>query len=106
MLRASALLSLVALLACSSTVGSEEPTASAPVAPGASAIAKIVTRDRSITLSAGRGTVRATVIDDSGRLVAHDVDIDALQTIDATAYDACHASFAGNREHGAPVIPR
>jgi hypothetical protein len=44
--------------------------------------------------------VRATVLDASGKLVARDVDIDALQTIDASAYDTCHSSFAGRTEHG------
>jgi hypothetical protein len=105
MLRASAVLSLAALLACSSSVGPEQPSASAPVAPGAAAIAKIVTRDRSITLSAGGGTVRATVLDASGRVVARDVDVDALQTIDASAFEACHASFADRADRSVYVAP-
>src|ERR1019366_2104460 len=97
----SAALSLVVtLLGCSSSVGSEEAPANAPLAPSAPAIAKIVTRDRIITLSAGRGSGRATVLDASGKLVARDVDIDALQTIDASAYDTCHSSFAGRTEYG------
>ena len=90
----------VALLGCSSSVGSEEPPPNMPVASGAVAIAKIVTRDRTITLSAGRMSVRATVLDASGKLVARDVDIDALQTIDASAYDTCHSSFAERTEYG------
>ena len=90
----------MALLGCSSSVGSEEAPANAPLAPSAPAIAKIVTRDRTITLSAGHGSVRATVLDASGKLVARDVDIDALQTIDASAYDTCHSSFAGRTEYG------
>jgi hypothetical protein len=100
MLRATATLTLLALLGCSSSVGPEEATANVPVTPGPGAIAKIVTRDRSITLSAGGGTVRATVLDANGRLVARDVDLDALQSIDASAYEVTHASFAGR--DGAP----
>jgi hypothetical protein len=98
MLRTPATLVFVALLGCSSSVGSEEAPASAPVASAAPAIARIVTRDRSITLFAGPGTVRATVVDASGRFIARDVDIDALQNIDASANEACHASFA-DRSH-------
>jgi hypothetical protein len=94
MLRSSAVLSLAAtLLACTSSVGPGEPSANAPEAPAAPAIAKIVTRDRSITLFAAPGSVRATVLDANGRLVARDVDVDALQTIDASAFEACHASY-------------
>ncbi len=93
MLRASATLTLFALLACSSSVGPEQATASVPASPAPVAIAKIVMRDRSITLSAGGGTVRATILDASGRLVARDVDLDALQSVDATAYEVTHAAF-------------
>lgn len=89
-------LSLMGVLACSSGVGREEPAANTPAAAAAPAIAKIVTRDRSITLFAGHGRVRATVLDASGRLIARDVDVDGLQNIDASAYEATHASFAGD----------
>jgi len=52
--------------------------------------------------------VRATVLDGSGRLVAHQVPIDDLEAIDATAYEACHSSFAdahigGNAESTASI---
>jgi hypothetical protein len=107
MLRVSAVLVLsITLFACSSSVGSGEPPAAAPAAPAGPAIARVVSRDRSITLFAGGGKVRATVIDANGRQIAHDVDVDALQTIDASAYEACHASFAtGERpaEYPEPV---
>jgi hypothetical protein len=95
MLRNPAAFVFVALVGCSSSVGSGEPAPSVPVATSAPAIAKIVTRDRSITLFAAHGTVNATVLDGNGKLLARDVDIDALQNIDASAYDACHSSFAG-----------
>jgi hypothetical protein len=102
MLRASVVpclaLVLVGPLACTSGVGREEPSANAPPAATAPAIAKIVTRERSITLFAGHGSVRATVLDANGRLVARDVDIDALQNIDASAYETCHGSFAQRGE--------
>jgi hypothetical protein len=83
----------VALAACSSagTVDQAPPA----VAPSAPAIAKIVTRDRSITLLSGHGTVRATVLDGAGRMVANQVPIDDLQRIDATSFEATHWSVAG-----------
>jgi len=83
----------VALAACSSagTIDQAPPAA----APGAPAIAKIVMRDRTITLLSGHGTVRATVLDGAGRLVAKEVPVDDLQRIDATSYEATHWSFAG-----------
>ena len=87
-----------ALIACSSTVTLDESPP--PAAPTAPAIAKVVTRDRTITLLAGKGTVRATVVDASGHVVADQVPIDELQRIDATAYDVTHTSFAGT-----PVTP-
>ncbi len=103
MIRAAALC-LVAFLGCSSGIGTEEPAPGTPAAAPASAIVKIVTRDRTITLSAGRGSVRATVLDANGGLLARDVDIDALQTIDARAYDVSHSSFA-NRGSGGEKGP-
>lgn len=81
------------LIACSSAVTLDEPPP--PVAPTSSAIAKVVMRDRTITLLSGKGTVRATIVDGSGHLVADQVPIDELQRIDATAYEVTHASFAG-----------
>jgi len=105
MLRAAAIPCVtVLLLACTSGIGREEPSASAPVAASPPAIAKIVTRDRSITLFAGHGSVRATVLDANGKLVARDVDIDDLQNIDASAYQTTHGSFA-DRAAGAAVDP-
>jgi hypothetical protein len=107
MLRASVLpclaLSLMGVLACTSGVGREEPSASAPAPAAAPAIAKIVTRDRTITLFAGHGSVRATVLDTNGRLIVRDVDIDGLQNIDASAYEATHASFA-DKGRGVPSV--
>jgi hypothetical protein len=85
-------------LGCASTAGPEEAPPAVASSPGTAAIAKLVSRDRSITLLAGRGTVRATVLDGSGNLIAREVPIDDLQAIDATAYDACHSSFAGAPE--------
>ena len=101
MLRASVTLVLLALLGCSSSVGPEEATANAPGPPAPVAIAKIVSRDRTITLSAGGGRVRSTVLDASGRFVARDVDLDALQSIDASAYEVTHAAFV--RRDGVPA---
>ncbi len=81
-----------ALVACSSGVALDETPP--PAAPTAPAIAKVVMRDRSITLLAGKGTVMATVLDAEGRLVAKEVPIDELQRVDATAYEVTHSSFA------------
>ncbi len=80
---------------CASTAGPEEVAPAVASSSGTGAIAKLVSRDRSITLLAGRGTVRATVLDGDGNLIAREVPLDDLQAIDATAYDACHSSFAG-----------
>jgi hypothetical protein len=98
-MRASLLLPIVTvaftLVGCGTAAVAEgEAPPIVASAPGPSPIAMIVSRDRSITLLAGGGTVRATVVDASGRLVAHQVPIDELETIDATAYEACHSSFA------------
>jgi hypothetical protein len=110
MLRQVAFLSLVlAVYGCSSSLGPEEAPATTPAAAASGAIAKIVTRDRSITLHAGGGTVRVTVLDENGKLIARDVPVDDLQYIDASAYDACHASFAERRgevDRGEPFVPR
>jgi hypothetical protein len=80
---------------CASAASPEEPPPAVATSSGTAAIAKLVSRDRSITLLAGHGTVRATVLDGSGNLIAREVPLDDLQSIDATAYDACHSSFAG-----------
>jgi hypothetical protein len=83
----------VSLVACASAgTVDEAPPAATPTAP---AIAKIVTRDRAITLLSGHGTVRATVLDGTGRVVAKEVPIDDLQRIDATSFEATHWSVAG-----------
>jgi len=83
----------VALAACSSAATVDQaPPATSPTPP---AIAKIVTRDRSITLLAGHGTVRATMLDGDGRTLAKEVPIDDLQRIDATSFAATHWSVAG-----------
>jgi hypothetical protein len=83
----------IVLTACASAgTVDEAPPAAAPAAP---AIAKIVMRDRSITLLAGRGTVRATVLDGDGRTLAKEVPVDDLQRIDATSFEATHWSVAG-----------
>jgi hypothetical protein len=98
-MRAPLLLCLVpvaiALLGCASAAGPEEAPPVVPSTAGTAAIAKLVSRDRSITLLSGRGTVRATVLDGNGNLIAREVSLDDLQAIDATAYEACHSSFAG-----------
>jgi hypothetical protein len=100
MLLRSALLPVTAAIVlgcfgCAGATGPEEAPPAVASGSGTAAIAKLVSRDRSITLLAGHGTVRATVLDGSGNLIARDVPIDDLQAIDATAYDACHGSFAG-----------
>jgi len=82
-------------LGCAGATGPEEAPPAVASSSGTAAIAKLVSRDRSITLLAGHGTVRATVLDGNGNLIAREVPIDDLQAIDATAYDACHSSFAG-----------
>jgi hypothetical protein len=98
MTRALLLASLaVTVSACSSAVAVDE--APPPTVPGSAAIAKIVMRDRSITLLAGHGTVRATVLDADGRLVAKEIPIDDLKNVDATAYEATHWSVAGGAAH-------
>jgi hypothetical protein len=102
MTRALLLASLaVALSACSSTIAVDE--APPPTVAGPAAIARIVMRDRNITLLAGHGTVRATVLDARGRLVAREIPIDDLQNVDATAYEATHWSVAGGASHEGPV---
>jgi hypothetical protein len=103
MIRAGALLvAAIALSACSSAAPIEE-NGGAAVAPGGTAIAKVVTRDRSITLTSGDG-VRATVFDGAGRMIARDIPIDSLQNVDATSYEATHWSVAGgNRAEPHPV---
>lgn len=86
MLRTVALFSLVIFVfGCSASVAPEETPVTAPASPASPEIAKIVTRDRSITLLAGHGTVRVTVLDATGKLIARDVPVDDLQTIDASA---------------------
>jgi hypothetical protein len=96
---------LLGVCSCSSSVGPEEAPVTAPASPASPEIAKIVTRDRSITLLAGHGTVRVTVLDSNGKLIARDVPVDDLQTIDASAYDACRASFAERRGPPEAVVP-
>lgn len=87
----------LSLVACGSAVAPEEQPPVVASAPGPTPIAKLVSRDRSITLLAGGGTVRVTVLDGNGRLIAHEVPLDDLQAIDATAFETAHGSFAASR---------
>ena len=41
--------------------------------------------------------MRVTVLDGNGRLIAHEVPLDDLQAIDATAFETAHGSFADSR---------
>jgi len=89
----------LSLLACSSAapaVGASVPdpdpgavvTDLASGSSSAGGIVKIQTRDRSVTLfAAERGVRRFTVEDDRGRVIARKVDLGALETLDARAYD-------------------
>jgi hypothetical protein len=105
MIRTALLLSFaVAVTACSSSVANDT-SAVAPATPSSLAIAKIVTRDRSITLLAGGGSVRATVFDGSGRLIGRDIPIDSLQNVDATSYEATHWSVAGRSMEPTHPVP-
>jgi len=85
------------LVACGSAAVPEEQPPVVASAPGPTPIAKLVSRDRSITLLAGGGTVRVTVLDGNGRLIAHEVPLDDLQAIDETAFETAHGSFADTR---------
>jgi hypothetical protein len=88
---------VLALVGCGSAAAPEEQPPVVASAPGPTPIAKLVSRDRSITLLAGGGTVRVTVLDGNGRLIAHEVPLDDLQAIDATAFETAHGSFASSR---------
>lgn len=105
MIRTAAPFLLAAVLsACTSGVATET-SAQAPAAPSSPAIAKIVTRDRTITLLADRDGVRATVLDASGRTLGRAVPIDELQNVDATAYEATHWSVAGRTMEPTHPVP-
>jgi hypothetical protein len=63
--------------------------------PSASAgIVKIVTRDRRITLLSGHAGRLVTVEDDRGRVIAKEVDVDALRGLDAEVYQLVHSAQA------------
>jgi hypothetical protein len=81
-------------VACGSAATPEEQPPVVASAPGPTPIAKLVSRDRSITLLAGGGTVRVTVLDGNGNLIAREVPLDDLQAIDETAFETAHGSFA------------
>ncbi|HEY1695773.1 MAG TPA: hypothetical protein VGG39_26580 [Polyangiaceae bacterium] len=105
MIRTALLLSFaVAVTACSSGAA-HDTSAAAPATPSSPEIAKIVTRDRSITLLAGDGLVRATVFDGSGRLIGRNIPIDSLQNVDATSYEATHWSVAGKAMEPTHPVP-
>jgi hypothetical protein len=94
------------LAACASTVGVDDAPASSPAdAPSSTEVVKIVTRDRSILMSTRQHAVRVTVLDASGKLIAREVPVDDLQSIDATAYDACKSSVASGRPYLDSTVP-
>ncbi|HEY6460329.1 MAG TPA: hypothetical protein VIY73_09260 [Polyangiaceae bacterium] len=105
MLRTALLFSFaVAVTACSSSAANDTSAATAAT-PSSPEIAKIVTRDRTITLLAREGSVRATVLDRTGRLIGRDVPIDSLQNVDATSYEATHWSVAGKSMEPTHPVP-
>jgi hypothetical protein len=93
-----ALLSLLALAACSSGAGGNDLSAGSRVAsaPSRPVIGKLMTHDRSITLMASHDGLRVTVEDASGAAVARDVDVEGLRAVDPLAYELCRSSLASN----------
>jgi hypothetical protein len=83
------------------TTSQDRVVAAQPSDPGHKEIAKLVSRDRSITLIAGHGDVRVTVVDASGKLIAREVPIGDLESIDATSYQLIDGTVAGARLLGA-----
>jgi hypothetical protein len=105
LIRALAPLAFV-LAACASSVGVDDAPASSPAdATSSIEVVKIVTRDRSILVSTRQHAVRVTVLDANGRLIAREVPVDELQSIDATAYDACKSSVATGRSYVDSSLP-
>ena len=102
MLRALSALTVIAALAgCSSNVDLSGSPATTPAGATASTeVVKIVTRDRSILVSTRQQSVRATVLDANGKLLARDVPVDELQTIDATSYETVRAGAADREPLG------
>jgi hypothetical protein len=87
------------LFACSSS-GLPERSGAAPAAVPAprATIGKLQMRDRSILLLASGAGLRVTVEDMAGTVLAEDVALDDLRTIDPVAYDVCRSSTASHQE--------
>jgi hypothetical protein len=90
-----------ALLACSSGSSLAERTGSfaAPAAHAGATIGRIQMRDRTITLHASSAGLRVTVQDEAGAVLAQDVAVDELRTVDPLSYDVCRSSTAHRGEY-------
>jgi hypothetical protein len=93
-LGAVALALCVVALSCSSGVSPKETPGPASGANGDAAIVKIVSRDRTVTLSGHSGSLRATILDARGVLIARDVDVEALGQVDPASDDLVHGVWA------------
>jgi hypothetical protein len=83
-------------LACGSTA---EPAPANASASGHVAIAKLRFRDRSVTLFGAPDGLRARVERADGTLVAADVPLEDLRSIDPIAYQVCRSAVASNGEY-------
>jgi len=70
--------------------------------PGEQGILKIQSRDRAVTVFAAHNGVRLVTVEDAqGRIIAHRVDVDALERLDASAYQLLKSAFASRGGGGA-----
>jgi hypothetical protein len=128
MTRARGLIFLLALVACSSSVGPSETAAggttaaapreeqvlSAPAASqtsdGSRVFGQLRTRDQRVTLLTGPGGLHVTVQNESGVVVAEDISMDDLRQRDPSLYELCRSSVASNHYLDArldiPLRPR
>jgi hypothetical protein len=85
----------LAAVGCSSSVGTN-PLEGAVAAPSRPVIGKLQSHDRSVTLLASHDGLRVTVEDATGKVLAHDVDVEAVRGIDPVVYEMCRSSLASN----------
>jgi hypothetical protein len=88
-----AVMTMGGTLACGSTA---EPAPVNAAASGHAAIAKLRFRDRTVTLFGGPDGLRARVERADGTLVAADVPLEDLRSIDPIAYEVCRSAVASN----------
>jgi hypothetical protein len=88
-------LSLVA--GCASSAGRSDVSAVAP--SDRPVLGKLQMRDRDVTLLASPGGLRVTIEDARGAVLARDVGVAELQSIDPLVYEMFRQSVASNRPY-------